>query len=172
MIELPEAASLADQIARTVGGRTITGAEANHTPHKLMWFFGDPGTYRDLLVGRTRLHTGARTPRRPRSPRASGSLPVASGSLPVASRPLPPPCPRSNNTGPTGLNRPSEGWQPNRAPHAHAETSSYGDHVPPGETALRPVRRSTHPRSYTHLRAHETRHDLVCRLLLEKKKKK
>src|SRR5450756_1795026 len=26
--------------------------------------------------------------------------------------------------------------------------------------------------SYTHLRAHETRHDIVCRLLLEKKKKK
>src|SRR5665648_318276 len=24
-----------------------------------------------------------------------------------------------------------------------------------------------HPVSYTHLRAHETRHDLVCRLLLE-----
>src|SRR5450759_833466 len=31
--------------------------------------------------------------------------------------------------------------------------------------------RSTIPVSYTHLRAHETRHDLVCRLLLEKKKK-
>src|SRR5450756_2661273 len=30
----------------------------------------------------------------------------------------------------------------------------------------------TKPVSYTHLRAHETRHDLVCRLLLEKKKKK
>src|SRR5450756_2115652 len=28
------------------------------------------------------------------------------------------------------------------------------------------------PCSYTHLRAHETRHDLVCRLLLEKKKTK
>ena len=27
------------------------------------------------------------------------------------------------------------------------------------------------PVSYTHLRAHETRHDLVCRLLLEKKNK-
>src|SRR5450759_5917864 len=27
---------------------------------------------------------------------------------------------------------------------------------------------STGPVSYTHLRAHETRHDLVCRLLLEK----
>ena len=25
------------------------------------------------------------------------------------------------------------------------------------------------PVSYTHLRAHETRHDIVCRLLLEKK---
>src|SRR5450756_2987926 len=31
---------------------------------------------------------------------------------------------------------------------------------------------SKNPVSYTHLRAHETRHDLVCRLLLEKKKKK
>src|SRR5665648_1216417 len=29
---------------------------------------------------------------------------------------------------------------------------------------------SQFPVSYTHLRAHETRHDLVCRLLLEKKK--
>src|SRR5665648_256948 len=28
---------------------------------------------------------------------------------------------------------------------------------------------SGNPVSYTHLRAHETRHDLVCRLLLEKK---
>src|SRR5450759_6025622 len=27
----------------------------------------------------------------------------------------------------------------------------------------------SHAVSYTHLRAHETRHDLVCRLLLEKK---
>src|SRR5665648_1210259 len=31
---------------------------------------------------------------------------------------------------------------------------------------------SIKPVSYTHLRAHETRHDLVCRLLLEKKKTK
>src|SRR5450756_69388 len=33
-------------------------------------------------------------------------------------------------------------------------------------------REGPRPVSYTHLRAHETRHDLVCRLLLEKKKKK
>src|SRR5450756_1436049 len=32
-----------------------------------------------------------------------------------------------------------------------------------------PVALITTPVSYTHLRAHETRHDLVCRLLLEKK---
>src|SRR5450759_173183 len=35
-----------------------------------------------------------------------------------------------------------------------------------------PCRDGTVAVSYTHLRAHETRHDLVCRLLLEKKKKK
>src|SRR5665648_835552 len=34
----------------------------------------------------------------------------------------------------------------------------------------RHFRLSTNAVSYTHLRAHETRHDLVCRLLLEKKK--
>src|SRR5450759_5010230 len=31
------------------------------------------------------------------------------------------------------------------------------------------IRGALQPVSYTHLRAHETRHDLVCRLLLEKK---
>src|SRR5450756_2621715 len=36
--------------------------------------------------------------------------------------------------------------------------------APPTPCTMRSV-------SYTHLRAHETRHDLVCRLLLEKKKK-
>ena len=30
-----------------------------------------------------------------------------------------------------------------------------------------PLRMASDPVSYTHLRAHETRHDLVCRLLLE-----
>src|SRR5450756_2660884 len=36
--------------------------------------------------------------------------------------------------------------------------------------AARPTHRAVRQRavSYTHLRAHETRHDLVCRLLLEK----
>src|SRR5659263_304403 len=39
------------------------------------------------------------------------------------------------------------------------------------EKELRFAIREGGPVSYTHLRAHETRHDLVCRLLLEKKKK-
>src|SRR5450756_2878209 len=41
--------------------------------------------------------------------------------------------------------------------------------VPRGLRTGQPMR--ARPVSYTHLRAHETRHDLVCRLLLEKKKK-
>ena len=40
------------------------------------------------------------------------------------------------------------------------------------EAALKMNYSRAAPVSYTHLRAHETRHDLVCRLLLEKKKKK
>src|SRR5660398_289318 len=42
-----------------------------------------------------------------------------------------------------------------------------------GEAEPHPVRqRCRPPVSYTHLRAHETKANLVCRLLLEKKKKK
>src|SRR5450759_5652953 len=43
--------------------------------------------------------------------------------------------------------------------------------IPPRRRVCRALRACTSV-SYTHLRAHETRHDLVCRLLLEKKKKK
>src|SRR5450756_1680759 len=39
-----------------------------------------------------------------------------------------------------------------------------------GIKSLRHGKPSIESVSYTHLRAHETRHDLVCRLLLEKKK--
>src|SRR5450756_2046668 len=38
------------------------------------------------------------------------------------------------------------------------------------ESVTRYLARDLGPVSYTHLRAHETRHDLVCRLLLEKQK--
>ena len=42
---------------------------------------------------------------------------------------------------------------------------------PPAVSSLAALSRTTAPVSYTHLRAHETVLDLVCRLLLEKKKK-
>ena len=45
--------------------------------------------------------------------------------------------------------------------------SSVALEIPSGLLADRYGRKSV---SYTHLRAHETREDLVCRLLLEKKK--
>src|SRR5450756_2922659 len=53
------------------------------------------------------------------------------------------------------------GWRVMRSMSFFSENVSCTTHVP-GHT--------TNSVSYTHLRAHETRHDLVCRLLLEKKK--
>ena len=50
------------------------------------------------------------------------------------------------------------------ADHELADAQSVGTDVLVGVDVLLPV-------SYTHLRAHETVLDLVCRLLLEKKKK-
>lgn len=53
MIELPEAVNLAGQITRTLSGRRIDEVEANHTPHGLTGFHGDPAAYPGLLTGRT-----------------------------------------------------------------------------------------------------------------------
>src|SRR5665648_372354 len=49
---------------------------------------------------------------------------------------------------------------------------SYTHRRIPSTPMLKPGLTSWMSVSYTHLRAHETRHDLVCRLLLEKKKQK
>jgi len=53
MIELPEAVHTADQLNHTVFGKHIAGITAVHTPHKLAWYYGDPSTYSDLLIGKT-----------------------------------------------------------------------------------------------------------------------
>ena len=53
MIELPEAVTLAQQIRRTLAGRRIEEVEANHTPHGMTGFRGDPASYPALLRGRT-----------------------------------------------------------------------------------------------------------------------
>src|SRR5450759_2668496 len=62
---------------------------------------------------------------------------------------------------------PSTDIQPYKTVHLNID--SYVRTKPEGSD---PNRQTSVPVSYTHLRAHETRHDLVCRLLLEKKKDK
>ncbi|OGN96793.1 MAG: formamidopyrimidine-DNA glycosylase [Chloroflexi bacterium RBG_13_51_36] len=52
MIELPEAAVLAEQISKTVVGKRIKNVIAAQTPHKLAWYFGDPQEYKSLLTGK------------------------------------------------------------------------------------------------------------------------
>ena len=59
MLELPEAAALAAQARTLLVGRTVVAAEAQHSPHKLSWYFGDPAGYGDVLAGR--VVTGARS---------------------------------------------------------------------------------------------------------------
>jgi formamidopyrimidine-DNA glycosylase len=53
MIELPEAVTISGQLNDTVFRRRIAGVIAGHTPHKLAWYYGEPLTYSDLLIGRT-----------------------------------------------------------------------------------------------------------------------
>ncbi len=53
MIELPEAVTIAGQINDTIYGKVVAGVEAGHTPHKLVWYYGDRQKYSELLAGRT-----------------------------------------------------------------------------------------------------------------------
>jgi len=53
MIELPEAVTLARQLADTLTGRTIRRAQAASSPHGFAWYFGDPAEYDQRLAGRT-----------------------------------------------------------------------------------------------------------------------
>lgn len=53
MIELPEAYVLAEQINRTLAGKTIQNATANASPHKFAWYSGDPAVYQQKLAGKT-----------------------------------------------------------------------------------------------------------------------
>jgi len=53
MIELPESISLSRQLNDTVKGKGIAGVQANQSPHKFAWYYGDPKGYDGLLRGRT-----------------------------------------------------------------------------------------------------------------------
>lgn len=52
MIEIPEAVVIARQITETLGGKRITSAVANASPHKFAWYTGDPATYNERLAGK------------------------------------------------------------------------------------------------------------------------
>jgi formamidopyrimidine-DNA glycosylase len=49
MLELPEASVVAEQINRSLQGKRIMNVNANQTPHKFAWFYGDPQNYQKLL---------------------------------------------------------------------------------------------------------------------------
>ncbi|MFC1982949.1 restriction endonuclease [Chloroflexota bacterium] len=53
MIELPEAVNISGQLNDTISRKCIANVKPVHTPHKLAWYYGEPLTYSDLLIGRT-----------------------------------------------------------------------------------------------------------------------
>lgn len=52
MVELPETYVLADQINKTLKGKTIVNVTTNASPHAFAAFTGNPADYRDKLSGR------------------------------------------------------------------------------------------------------------------------
>lgn len=53
MLELPEAATMAKQLEKTVKGKTIRRVVAAQSPHAFAWYNGDPKGYDALLSGQT-----------------------------------------------------------------------------------------------------------------------
>ena len=52
MLELPEAAVLANQMNKKIRGRKIIKVIAGHSPHKFAWYHGNPKNYNTLLKGK------------------------------------------------------------------------------------------------------------------------
>ena len=52
MIEAPEARLLAEELNRTVKGKTVTTVVAAQSPHKFAWYYGDPADYERMLAGK------------------------------------------------------------------------------------------------------------------------
>jgi formamidopyrimidine-DNA glycosylase len=53
MIELPEAAVLAQQLSTAIRAKTIRSVVAAQSPHKFAWYSGDPAGYSGFLTGKT-----------------------------------------------------------------------------------------------------------------------
>lgn len=52
MLEIPEAATVARQLNDVLAGRTITSAQAGHTPHGFAFYWGEPEHYNYMLAGK------------------------------------------------------------------------------------------------------------------------
>lgn len=52
MLELPESHVMADQLNKTIKGKTIKNVTVNQSPHKFTFYSGDPQEYDMLLSGR------------------------------------------------------------------------------------------------------------------------
>lgn len=52
MLELPEAAVIAQQINEVISGKRIMNVTAAQSPHKFAWYQGDPQKYHEILSGK------------------------------------------------------------------------------------------------------------------------
>ena len=52
MIELPEAITLGQQLHEALSGKTITNVFNSNSPHKFTFFYGNPLSYKQLLIGK------------------------------------------------------------------------------------------------------------------------
>jgi formamidopyrimidine-DNA glycosylase len=53
MIELPEAVTLARQVAEELQGATVASCERGNTPHKWAWYSAEPAEYERVTAGKT-----------------------------------------------------------------------------------------------------------------------
>ena len=53
MIEAPEALILSEQLNQTIKGKRISFVSAGYTPHKFVWYYGDPAGYSEKLLHKT-----------------------------------------------------------------------------------------------------------------------
>lgn len=53
MLEIPEAAVMAQQLSTTIQNKSISHVIAAQNPHGFAWYFGDPAGYPALLTGKT-----------------------------------------------------------------------------------------------------------------------
>ena len=53
MIEIPEAVNLANQLREHLAGKQIADIVAAQSPHKFAWYYGEPDSYKKLVVGKT-----------------------------------------------------------------------------------------------------------------------